>query len=160
MGAGETCSGSEILVFREGTRVLTSAALFCVLSGQNAAANLPRRLRLRWAPAHFFVFVWTGLCERSRLFGRAVTQRVKYCSVSAGLLIEGMFYSLPSIIQQPEPARRVYTALKSQKVGDIEKFMTPASQLRRLCSTLNDDNSQRRLISTVEPWKRQDPSAR
>lgn len=68
---------------------------------------------------------------------------MKDCSVSAGLLIEGMFYSLPSIIHQAAPVRRVYTLLNSQKVGDIEKFMTAPSQLHRLCSTLNKDKSEK-----------------
>lgn len=60
-----------------------------------------------------------------------------------------MFYSLPSIIHGSEPARRVYAVLNSQKVGDLEKFMTPASQPRRLCSSVNKETRQRRVRFTT-----------
>lgn len=36
---------------------------------------------------------WSGQVYVS-LFGPAVTQMVKYCNVSAGMLIEGLFYFL------------------------------------------------------------------
>lgn len=93
----------SLLLLQDGRRLLLIPS---ASSGQEAAANRPVRLRLWW---DFFV------C----FLDRFVAQRLKDGGVSAGRLIEGMFYSLPSIIHPAEPVRRVYTGLNSQRVADI-----------------------------------------